>query len=401
MKQTKGTRVHIGFFGKRNAGKSSLINTIIGQDLSIVSSVKGTTTDVVEKSMELLPIGPVTFLDTAGIDDIGELGILRIQQTMKALNRCDVIVFVCDYEKLNEIEKDFIETNKKNKTPIICIINKQDKGDLNEKDCEFLKNSTNGIIKTSKLRKEDFINNFKKELLKIIPDDIINQGKILSDLIKENETCILVIPIDKEAPKGRLILPQVNVIRELLDNNSIISICTPEKLKNTIDNLKDKPNLVVVDSQCFKQVDEILDKNIPLTSFSILFARLKGDINILYDGAKGIDKLKDNDKILILESCSHHPIEDDIGRVKIPNLIKKYTNKNLEFDHYSGHDFPKDISAYSLIIHCGGCMTNRKEILNRLQIATNNNIKITNYGMAIAKCLNILERAIEPLIKKR
>lgn len=399
MKQTKGTRLHIGFFGKRNAGKSSLINNIFGQDLSIVSDTKGTTTDVVEKSMELLPIGPVTLLDTAGIDDIGELGILRVQQTMKALNRCDVIVFVCDYEKLNEIEKDFIETNKENKTPIICVINKQDKGELNEKDFEFLKNSTNGIIKTSKLRKEEFINSFKKELLKVIPDDVINQGKILSDIINEDETCILVIPIDKEAPKGRLILPQVNVIRELLDNNSITLICTPEKLSNTINSMKNPPKLVVVDSQSFKYVSEILDENIPLTSFSILFARLKGDLNILYKGTKGIDELKDNDNVLILESCSHHPIEDDIGRVKIPNLIKKYTNKNLNFSHYAGHDFPKDITKYSLIVHCGGCMTNKKEILNRLQIAENNNVYITNYGMAIAKCIGILDRAIKPIIE--
>lgn len=399
LSTTKGLRLHIGFFGKRNAGKSSLVNKIIGQELSVVSNVKGTTTDVNQKSMELLPVGPVTLLDTAGIDDIGELGSLRVEKTKKALLRCDVVVFVSDFEPLTEIEKNFLSEIKNKNIPIISVINKNDLGQINPLDFEFLVQNANVVLNTSAIKKDNFVVEFISSLIKIVPDEFVNSKIIMSDIVHENETAVLVIPIDKEAPKGRIILPQVNAIREMLDNNSISIVVTPDKLKQAIDNQKIKPKLVVCDSQAFKQVAEIVPDDIMLTSFSILFARLKGDLKTLYLGAEKIDKLKDDDTILILESCSHHPVEDDIGRVKIPKLLRAYTNKKLNFEHYSGHDFPTSIEKYSLIIHCGACMTTRREVLNRINIAKENNVEITNYGITIAKCLGILKRAIKPVLE--
>lgn len=398
MNTQRGMRLHIGFFGKRNAGKSSLVNKISGQKLSIVSDIKGTTTDAVQKAMELLPVGPVLLIDTAGIDDEGDLGQLRIEKTYNALMRSDISVFVSDNEKLSEIEKEFIKKIKENNSKIISVINKTDLGELNDEDEEFLKNNTDKLLKTSAIKEDNFIFEFKKALVKLSPDEFINQNVILSDIVKKDEICILVIPIDKEAPKGRIILPQVNTLRELLDNNSISVVCNEKELEKTLQILKTPPKLVVVDSQAFREVSKIVPDDIMLTSFSILFARLKGDLKSLYMGAKKIDDLKDNDKILVLESCTHHPVEDDIGRVKIPKLIREYTKKELIFEHFSGHDFPSNIKDYSLIIHCGACMTNRREILNRIEIANKNNVPMTNYGIAIAKATGILKRAIKPLL---
>lgn len=398
MNTQRGMRLHIGFFGKRNAGKSSLVNKISGQKLSIVSDIKGTTTDAVQKAMELLPIGPVLLIDTAGIDDEGDLGQLRIEKTYNALMRSDISVFVSDNEKLSEIEKEFIKKIKENNSKIISVINKTDLGELNDEDEEFLKNNTDKLLKTSAIKEDNFIFEFKKALVELSPDEFINQNVILSDIVKKDEICILVIPIDKEAPKGRIILPQVNTLRELLDNNSISVVCNEKELEKTLQILKIAPKLVVVDSQAFREVSKIVPDDIMLTSFSILFARLKGDLKSLYTGAKKIDDLKDNDKILVLESCTHHPVEDDIGRVKIPKLIREYTKKELIFEHFSGHDFPSNIKDYSLIIHCGACMTNRREILNRIEIANKNNVPMTNYGIAIAKATGILKRAIKPLL---
>lgn len=398
LSTTKGLRLHIGFFGKRNAGKSSLMNKITGQEISVVSNVKGTTTDVVEKSMELLPVGPVTFLDTAGIDDIGEIGSLRVEKTKKALLRCDVVVFAVDFETLSDIEKNFLLDVKKNNLPVITVVNKTDLCEINSSDFQFLLNNSNVVLKTSVIKKDNFVQEFISALIKVLPDEFVNSNVILSDIVKENETVVFVIPIDKEAPKGRLILPQVNAIREMLDNNSVSIVTTPNNLKEAISNLKTPPKIVVCDSQAFKEVAEIVPVDIMLTSFSILFARLKGDIAALYEGANKIDELNDGDKILILESCTHHPVEDDIGRVKIPNLIKKFTGKNLIFEHYSGHDFPTSIKEYSLIVHCGACMTTRREVLNRINIAKENKVSITNYGIIIAKCTGILKRAIKPIL---
>ncbi len=398
MNTTRGMRLHIGFFGKRNAGKSTTVNKIIGQQISIVSDVKGTTADVNAKAMELLPIGPVVLLDTAGIDDVGELGALRVEKTMDALMRCDAVVFVADNEPLSEIEKEFVRKVENKDIILISVINKADKGKLNEADYNFLKAKSKAVLETSGIMNDSFVFDFKTTLIKFLPDDYVNSGIIMSDIVKKGETCILVIPIDKEAPKGRIILPQVNALREMLDNNSISVVCTEKGLEKALDSLKNPPVLVVTDSQAFDEVSKIVPEEIMLTSFSILFARLKGDLTSLYEGAKKIDDLCDNDKILILESCSHHPVEDDIGRVKIPALLTKYTGKKLIFEHLSGHDFPKEIKEYSLIVHCGACMTNRREVLNRISRSKEQGVKITNYGILIAKCTGILERAIKPLL---
>ena len=398
MKSLKSMRLHIGIFGKMNAGKSSFLNRITNQEVSIVSNIAGTTTDVVEKSMELLPAGPVTFLDTAGIDDSTELGTERIKKTMSILNRTDIAVLICDYNGIDTFEENLIEKFKELNIPYCIIINKTDRKPVSGEMLEKIKKFTDNILVASILKDENFVFNFKKTLVKLLSEDFINSPEIITDLVPPKSTVILVIPIDKEAPKGRIILPQVRTLRELLDNNCICIAVKESELKQALENLKTAPSLVITDSQAFKQVSQIVPQEIPLTSFSILFARLKGDLKVFLDGVKTIDNLKDGDRVLILESCTHHPIEDDIGRVKIPNLIKQKTGKNILFDNISGHDFP-DISNYKLIIHCGACMTNRKEVLSRILIANNMNIPITNYGLVISYCLGILPRATEILTK--
>ena len=392
MKTLKSMRLHISFLGKTNVGKSSVLNKITNQDTSIVSDIAGTTTDVVEKSMELLPIGPVNFLDTAGIDDITLLAKERIEKSLKILNRTDVAVLVCDYNGLDKYDKNLIDKFKELNIPFIILVNKTDIQEPSQEIINQLKEFCPNIITTSAPKDNELIYKFKEQLIKLLPSDFVNAPKIAGDLIEEKSTVILVIPIDKEAPKGRIILPQVQTIRDLLDTNCI-TICVKEnELKQAIENLKIQPSLVITDSQAFKNVSEIVPDNIPLTSFSILFARLKGDLKAFSQGAKAIENLQDGDKVLILESCTHHAIEDDIGRVKIPNLLRKKTGKNLIIDNFAGHDFP-NIEDYKLIIHCGACMTNRKEVLSRILIANKKGIPVTNYGIAISYCLGILDRA--------
>lgn len=390
MKTLKSMRLHIGIFGKTNVGKSSILNRITGQDISIVSDIAGTTTDVVEKSMELLPIGPVNFLDTAGINDSTALAAERIEKTMKILNRTDIAVVVCTPDGIDDYEKSLIEKFNELKIPFIILVNKID---INTSSYPWEEQGiTQNIIFTSAHTDKDLVFKFKEALVKLLPEDFVNSPKIAGDLIPEKSTVILVIPIDKEAPKGRIILPQVQTLRDLLDSNCISIVVKENELKNALENLKTPPALVITDSQAFKQVAEIVPDSIPLTSFSILFARLKGDLEAFTKGAQAIDNLQDGDRVLILESCTHHAIEDDIGRVKIPNLLKKKTGKNLIIENIAGHDFP-DISQYKLIIHCGACMTNRREVLSRILIANKQNIPISNYGIVISYCLGILPRA--------
>lgn len=387
-------RLHIGIFGKTNVGKSSLLNRITNQDVSIVSNIAGTTTDVVEKTIELLPIGPVNFLDTAGINDSTALSSERIEKTMKIINRTDVAIVVCDYNGIDDYERNLIEKFNELKIPFMIFINKTDEKSPSDSIIEDLKNYTKHILLSSVKTDDLIVFKIKELLVKLLPEDFVNSPKIVGDLIPQGSTVILVIPIDKEAPKGRIILPQVQTLRDLLDNNCVSVVVKESELKSTIDNLKIAPSLVVTDSQAFKNVSEIVPENIPLTSFSILFARLKGDLNAFSQGAKSIEKLQDGDRVLILESCTHHAIEDDIGRVKIPNLLRKKTGKNLILDNIAGHDFP-DISKYKLIIHCGACMTNRREVLSRILLASENNVPITNYGICISYCLGILPRALK------
>lgn len=392
MKSLKSMRLHIGVFGRTNVGKSSLLNKITNQEVSIVSDIAGTTTDVVEKSMELLPVGPVTFLDTAGLDDETELSGQRIEKTMKVVNRIDVAVVVCDFNGIGKLENDLIEKFKELKIPYLIVVNKCD---LAPKSFHIdLKSELSNIIYTSVKKDEKIVFKFKEALVNLLPEDFVNSPKIVGDLVPAKSTVILVIPIDKEAPKGRIILPQVQTLRDLLDNNCLSYVVKESELKDALDNLKTPPALVVTDSQAFKKVSEIVPENVSLTSFSILFARLKGDLEEFVNGAKAIENLKDGDMVLILESCTHHAIEDDIGRVKIPNLLRKKTGKNLVIHNYAGHDFP-DIKDYKLIIHCGACMTNRREVLSRVLIANQNNVPITNYGVVISYCLGILPRAIK------
>lgn len=394
MKTLKSMRLHIGIFGKTNVGKSSLLNRITNQDVSIVSNIAGTTTDVVEKTMELLPIGPVNFLDTAGINDSTALSSERIEKTMKIINRTDVAIVVCDYNGIDDYERNLIEKFNELKIPFMIFINKTDEKYPSDSIIEDLKNYTKHILLSSVKTDDLIVFKIKELLVKLLPEDFVNSPKIVGDLIPQGSTVILVIPIDKEAPKGRIILPQVQTLRDLLDNNCVSVVVKESELKSAIDNLKIAPSLVVTDSQAFKNVSEIVPENIPLTSFSILFARLKGDLNAFSQGAMSIEKLHDGDRVLILESCTHHAIEDDIGRVKIPNLLRKKTGKNLIIDNIAGHDFP-DISKYKLIIHCGACMTNRREVLSRILLASENNVPITNYGICISYCLGILPRALK------
>lgn len=378
-------RLHIGVFGRTNVGKSSLLNRITNQEISIVSDVAGTTTDVVEKSMELLPVGPVTFLDTAGLDDKSELGEQRIEKTMKVLNRTDVGVIVCDNRGLGDYENELIQKLDELKIPYLIVVNK----------CDIAKPVLDkDALYTSVKDDEQLVFKFKEALVKLLPDEFVNSPKIAGDLVEPKSTVILVIPIDKEAPKGRIILPQVQTIRDLLDSECLTYVVKETELKQALDNLKTPPSLVVTDSQAFKKVSEIVPEEIPLTSFSILFARLKGDLNEFVKGAEAIDNLQDGDLVLILESCTHHAIEDDIGRVKIPNLLRKKTGKNLVIHNYAGHDFP-DIKNYKLIIHCGACMTNKREVLSRILLAGKAGVPITNYGVVISYCLGILPRAVK------
>lgn len=397
MKTLKSLRLHIGIFGKTNVGKSAFLNRITNQDISIVSEIAGTTTDVVEKSMELLPVGAVVFLDTAGINDTTALGKERIEKTMKVINRTDVAVIICDYKGFDEYEIGLVKKFEELKIPFMVVVNKSDVEEISDVALEKIKSvvgENTPILKTSATSDKEIVFKFKAKLVKMLPEDFVNSPKIVGDLVPPKSTVILVIPIDKEAPKGRIILPQVQTIRDLLDSDCLSYSVKVSELAEAINNLKESPALVVTDSQAFREVSQIVPKNIPLTSFSILFARLKGDLKAFAEGAKAIDELKDGDKVLILESCTHHAIEDDIGRVKIPNLLLKKTGKNLVIDNYAGHDLP-DISKYNLIIHCGACMTNRREVLSRILLANEKGIPITNYGMTISYCLGIMDRAMK------
>lgn len=394
MKTLKSMRLHIGIFGKTNVGKSAFLNRITNQDVSIVSDIAGTTTDVVEKSMELLPVGPVNFLDTAGIDDFTALGNERIEKTMKVLNRTDIAVVVCDFNGIDEYEKDLISKFDEMKIPYVFVVNKTDIKDISGEKLNEIKAFSENILVTSAKEDKEIVFKFKEKLVSMLPEDFVNSPKIVGNLVEPKSTVILVIPIDKEAPKGRMILPQVQTLRDLLDSDCLTYVVKESELKQAIENLKEPPSLVITDSQAFKQVSEIVPENIPLTSFSILFARLKGDLDEFVKGTKSIESLKDGDKVLILESCTHHAIEDDIGRVKIPNLLKKKTGKDLIIENYAGHDFP-EIKDYKLIVHCGACMTNRREVLSRILKANEKGVPITNYGVVISYCLGILPRAVK------
>lgn len=391
-------RVHIGIFGKRNAGKSSLINAVTSQNLAIVSDIKGTTTDPVMKAMELLPLGPVVLIDTPGLDDSGELGLMRIQKAHQALNRCDIAVLVIDaLEGITPEDGKILEKIQKKQIPCILAINKCDL--LSSFDSPVpLTDSLPDSIHTIRIsaRNGQGIFELKEMLAASLPEE--DKGRrIVGDLIHPSSLVILVIPIDKAAPKGRLILPQQQTIRDILDSGAYALTVRETELAAALSSLGRTPDLVITDSQAFSYVAEIVPEEIPLTSFSILFARYKGNLKTLADGARALDSLKEDDTILISEGCTHHRQCEDIGTVKLPNLIRKHTGcKDLTFSFTSGTEFPADLSGFSMIVHCGGCTLNEREMKYRLSCAEDAGIPITNYGTAIAHMNGILPRCLQP-----
>ena len=389
-------RIHIGIFGNRNSGKSSLINSLTGQRLSIVSDTPGTTTDPVIKAMEILPLGPVVIIDTPGIDDIGKLGNLRIEKSYNILNKTDIAILVVDITKgfTNE-NKNFLKIIKEKKIPYIVVINKTDlKSCPNfDKQIEELQLNSNDIIKVSVLKRENIFE-LKEKIANILPEEE-KQKRIIGDLINPGDLIVLVVPVDNSAPKGRLILPQQQTIRDILDSNAISIVVKETELESTLNKIGCKPSLVITDSQVFEKVSAIIPKTIPLTSFSILFARYKGNLKDTVNGAIELDNLEDGDKILISEGCSHHRQCDDIGSVKLPKWITEYSGKKLDFYFSGGNDFPIDLEKYKIIIHCGGCTLNDKEMKYRIKCANDKHVPITNYGMAIAHMNGILSRSIE------
>lgn len=391
----KGMRLHIGLFGRRNVGKSSLLNAITRQQVSIVSDIPGTTTDPVEKPMELLPLGPVLFIDTAGLDDVGILGEMRAEKTRLIFERTDLGIIVVQGDGWGEYEENILSELSQRSAPAIIVFNKIDMAPPSPEIVHRLKSRKLTVVETIASQGHG-INELYKALIQTVPEDFLNATTILGDLINQGDLVVLVVPIDLEAPRGRLILPQVQTIRDILDHNSYCLVVKENELGNALNRLKAQTALVVTDSQAFAKVVQVVPANISLTSFSILFARWKGDLKEFVRGAKSIDQLQSGDRILVLEACTHHPISDDIGRVKIPRWIRQYTGKDLEFIYRQGHDFPPDLSPFQLVIHCGACMLNRREVISRIMRCREARLPITNYGVAIAYSLGILERALSP-----
>ena len=391
----KSFRLHIGLFGRRNVGKSSLLNAITRQQVSIVSPEAGTTTDPVEKPMELLPLGPVLFIDTAGIDDVGALGGLRIEKTRQVFERTDLGVLVAEAGAWGQFEDDILSELAARGVPIVVVFNRIDQSDPDAGLEGTLTARKIRIVHTMAARGEGVLE-FRQALLDSAPEEFINTPAILGDLVGPGEMAVLVVPIDKEAPKGRLIMPQVQSIRDLLDSDAFCMVVKERELRTALDRLKTPPKLVVTDSQAFLKVAADTPSDVLMTSFSILFARFRGDLAAQVQGTLAIDGLAAGDRVLVAESCSHHPIADDIGRVKIPRWLTQYVGGKLEFEHVQGHDFPEDLSRYRLVIHCGACTTNRREVLSRIMRCREAGVPMTNYGLTIAYSLGIFERALEP-----
>lgn len=399
MNQTPTSeRVHIGFFGRRNAGKSSVMNAVTGQNLAVVSQVKGTTTDPVYKSMELLPLGPVTLMDTPGIDDTGELGALRVKKSYQALNKTDTAVVVLDGD-LGATPEDLalISKIREKKIPWLAVVNKQDQ--LTPARQQEIETDLVGdgipkeqILWVSATEKTGIFE--LKERLAHLAKPEENQQPLVSDLVSPEDFVVLVVPIDKAAPKGRLILPQQQVIRDLLDTGAIPVVCRDTELESTLTRLGQTPRLVITDSQAFEKVSRITPESIPLTSFSILFARYKGTLEPSVKGAAALDTLEDGDTVLICEGCTHHRQCDDIGSVKLPRWIGEYTKKELNFAFTSGTEFPDELEQYKMIVHCGGCMLNAREMKYRMSCALDQEVPMTNYGILIAQLKGILKRSV-------
>lgn len=391
-KAPRGVRLIIALLGRRNAGKSSLINALTGQETAIVSDTPGTTTDPVAKHYELLPLGPVTFYDTAGLDDQGELGELRIKATRKILYRCDVAVIVLDQDGLTGYEQELLDTVSELGIPHIMVRNK---ADLRESDAPPISGATATLLAVSAASGHN-VDKLKQAIIDAAPPEYRQERLIIGDLINEGDTVLCVVPIDLAAPKGRLILPQVQVLREILDCDAIGTVVKEREIQAALDGFSRPPALVVTDSQVVMSVAGDVPDNIPLTTFSTLFARYKGDLETLVQGASAIDRLQDGDRVLIGEACSHHNVADDIGRVKIPRWMSQYTGRDLHFEVYSGHDFPENLEEFSLVVHCGACMLGRTEMLRRIAECTRRKVPVTNYGVAISKLQGVLDRILRP-----
>ena len=384
----KGERLHIAFFGRRNAGKSSLVNAFTGQNLAIVSDVKGTTTDPVYKAMELLPVGPVMIIDTPGIDDEGELGALRVSKTKQVLNKADLAVIVVDAtHTLSDAEGRLIEDAKARDIPYLIVWNKSDLL------THVPENTSNAVWVSAK---QGIGINELRETCAALAKSEENNRRIISDMLDGGDVVVLVVPIDKAAPKGRLILPQQQTIRDILDAGANAMVCRDTELVSTLEKLSAPPTLVITDSQIFGSVSKVLPREIPLTSFSILMARYKGNLPLAVSGAAAIDSIRENDKILIAEGCTHHRQCEDIGTVKIPNWIKKHLGFTPQFQFVSGTEFPENVNEYKLVIHCGGCTLNEREMRYRLRSCQSAGVPVTNYGMLIAYLNGILPRTLEP-----
>ena len=382
-------RLHIALFGRRNSGKSSLINALTGQDAALVSDIPGTTTDPVSKAMELHGIGPCVIIDTPGFDDEGTLGEMRIERTLKAIERTDIALLLCEENNLQE-EAAWMQQLKAKNIPVILILNKADI----RKDISSLIEETLGekpLLVSAKEKRG--MEDIRLAILEKLPQDF-EQPSITGDLVSENDLVLLVMPQDIQAPKGRLILPQVQTMRELLDKKCLVMSCTTDKLPQTLQALARPPKLIITDSQVFKTVYEQKPVESLLTSFSVLMAGYKGDIRQFIEGASAIDRLTENSRVLIAEACAHAPMTEDIGRVKIPRLLRKKIGEGLQIDMVSGSDFPKDLSGYDLIIHCGACMFNRKHVMNRLESASSQQIPMTNYGITLAHLMGILDKIV-------
>lgn len=388
-----GERVHIGFFGKRNAGKSSLLNAVTGQELAVVSETEGTTTDPVYKAMELLPLGPVMMIDTPGFDDEGTLGEQRVKKTYQVLEKTDIAVLVVDASVgMTACEEELVTLFGEREIPYIIAYNITDKCPVEsgvEQDSADLR--VHRIFVNAK--SGEGVHELKEKLAAMLPDK--EERHLAADLVAPMDTVVLVVPIDSAAPKGRLILPQQQTIRDLLEAGAVTVVVRESELAQTLLKLKEKPAFVITDSQVFEEVAAVVPPDIPLTSFSILMARYKGFLDIAVEGVKAIDGLKDGDRILIAEGCTHHRQCDDIGTVKIPRFLKKYTRKELVIETSSGTGFPEDLTPYALVIHCGGCMLNEREVLRRMRFAKKQGVPVTNYGIAIAQMKGILGRSIE------
>lgn len=381
-------RLHIAFFGMRNAGKSSLVNAVTGQNLAVVSDIKGTTTDPVKKAMELLPLGPVVIIDTPGMDDVGQLGDLRVKRAREILAQTDIAVLTVDAQKgLDALDKELLELFEHKKLPYLVAYNKADL-------CVDRKHLQPQELYVSAKTKENITK--LKQRIAALAEKEKNEQRIVGDLLSPGDFVVLVTPIDEAAPKGRLILPQQQTIRDILDAHCSIAVCQDTELKQTLDSLSVKPKLIITDSQVFEKVAHDAPKDVALTSFSILFARYKGDLETLVKGAAQLKQLKSGDRILISEGCSHHRQCNDIGTVKLPGWIENYSGASLQFEFASGGEFPECLTKYALIVHCGGCMLNEKEMKSRIAKAEQENVAIVNYGLAIALMHGILRRSLQP-----